>query len=76
MTKADIVNALYEKIGLSKKETANIVEVVLETLKENLEQGGRSSLPVSETSSFARRLPAKDAIRRREKRSKSPAGGW
>jgi integration host factor subunit alpha len=39
MTKADIVNALYEKIGLSKKETANIVEVVLETLKENLEEG-------------------------------------
>ncbi len=28
MTKADIVNALYEKIGLSKKETSHIVEVV------------------------------------------------
>ena len=44
MTKADIVNALYEKIGLSKKETANIVEVVLETLKENLEQGRKIKL--------------------------------
>ena len=29
MTKADIVSTLYEKIGLSKKETAHIVEVVL-----------------------------------------------
>ena len=38
MTKADIVNSLYEKIGLSKKETAHIVEVVLETIKGNLEQ--------------------------------------
>jgi integration host factor subunit alpha len=44
MTKADIVNALYEKIGLSKKETAHIVEVVLETLKENLEQGRKIKL--------------------------------
>ena len=44
MTKADIVNALYEKIGLSKKETAHIVEVVLETLKENLEEGKKIKL--------------------------------
>jgi integration host factor subunit alpha len=39
MTKADIVNSLYEKLGLSKKETAVIVEIVLETIKDNLEQG-------------------------------------
>lgn len=39
MTKADIVNSLYEKLGLSKKETANIVEVVLETIKDSLEKG-------------------------------------
>ncbi len=39
MTKADIVNSLYEKLGLSKKETATIVEIVLETIKDNLEQG-------------------------------------
>ncbi len=39
MTKADIVNSLYERLGLSKKETAHIVEVVLETIKNNLETG-------------------------------------
>lgn len=39
MTKADIVNSLYEKLGLSKKETARIVEIVLETIKEHLEKG-------------------------------------
>ena len=44
MTKADIVSTLYEKIGLSKKETAHIVEVVLETIKENLEKGEKIKL--------------------------------
>jgi integration host factor subunit alpha len=39
MTKADIIDSLYEKLGLSKKETANIVEVVLEVIKESLEKG-------------------------------------
>ncbi len=39
MTKADIIDSFYEKLGLSKKETANIVEVVLEVIKENLEKG-------------------------------------
>ena len=41
MTKADIINSLYEKLGLSKKETAAIVEIVLETVKENLQDGGK-----------------------------------
>jgi len=41
MTKADIVNSLYEKLGLSKKETAQIVETVLETIKTTLESGDK-----------------------------------
>ncbi|MCL4235975.1 MAG: HU family DNA-binding protein, partial [Deltaproteobacteria bacterium] len=28
MTKADLVNTIYEKIGFSKKESARIVELV------------------------------------------------
>lgn len=39
MTKADIVEALYEKIGFSKKEAADIVELVFDTLKGTLSQG-------------------------------------
>lgn len=40
MTKADIVEAVYEKLGgFSKKESAEIVELVFETIKETL---GRS----------------------------------
>jgi len=37
--KADIANELYEKIGISKKEAQDIVELVLSTLKESLKNG-------------------------------------
>ncbi len=39
MTKADIVDALYEKIGFSKKEAAELVELVFDTIKDSLEGG-------------------------------------
>lgn len=39
MTKADIVEALYQKVGFSKKEAADLVELVFETLKSTLSQG-------------------------------------
>ena len=39
MTKADIVEALYEKIGFSKKEAADLVELVFDTIKTTLSQG-------------------------------------
>lgn len=39
MTKADIVEAIYMKVGFSKKEAADLVEMVFETIKETLEQG-------------------------------------
>ena len=39
MTKADIVEKVYERVGFSKKESNKIVELILETIKENLERG-------------------------------------
>jgi integration host factor subunit alpha len=39
MTKADIVEALYEKVGFSKKEAADLVELVFDTIKGTLAQG-------------------------------------
>lgn len=39
MKKADIANELYEKIGISKKEALDIVEMVLDTMKESLKNG-------------------------------------
>lgn len=40
MTKADIVESVYERLGgYSKREAAEIVELVFEILKETLESG-------------------------------------
>jgi integration host factor subunit alpha len=40
MTKADIVEGVYEKVGgFSKKEAAEIVETVFDTIKGTLERG-------------------------------------
>jgi integration host factor subunit alpha len=41
MTKADIVEALYEKVGFSKKEAADLVELVFDTLKASLASGDK-----------------------------------
>ena len=40
MTKADIIERVWEKLGgVSKKESAEIVEMVFETIKSTLEEG-------------------------------------
>lgn len=40
MTKADIVGIIYDQVGgFSKKEAADVVEAVFDTIKETLEQG-------------------------------------
>ena len=42
MTKADIVENVYEKLGVkSKKESSEIVELVFETIKETLGNGDK-----------------------------------
>ncbi len=39
MTKADLVETIYEKIGFSRKESAEIVDLVFHLMKETLESG-------------------------------------
>ncbi|MFN8792046.1 MAG: integration host factor subunit alpha [Bdellovibrionales bacterium] len=39
MTKADIVEKVYQKIGFSKKEASELVELVFDTLKTQLQTG-------------------------------------
>ena len=41
MTKADIIEGVYEKVGFSKKESAEIVELVFDMVKETLERGDK-----------------------------------
>jgi integration host factor subunit alpha len=45
MTKADIVEQVYEKVGgFSKKEAAEVVECVFEIMKESLERGEKMKI--------------------------------
>ncbi len=39
ITKADIVERVYDRIGFSKKEAADLVELVFETIKAELQKG-------------------------------------
>ncbi len=39
MTKIDIIQNVYDKLGFSKKDAARIVESVFDILKEHLEKG-------------------------------------
>jgi integration host factor subunit alpha len=39
MTKADIVERIYERVGFSKKEAADVVESIFEVIKGRLEVG-------------------------------------
>ncbi len=39
MTKADIVEMIYERVGFSKKESAELVETIFEVIKEALVTG-------------------------------------
>ena len=39
MTKADIVECIYERVGFSKKESADLVETVFDIIKDTLADG-------------------------------------
>ncbi len=39
MTKADIVEIVFEKVGFSKKDVAAVIEEIFEVVKNTLEQG-------------------------------------
>lgn len=41
MTKADIVEKIYEKVGFSKKDSAELVELVFDIMKGTLEEGDK-----------------------------------
>lgn len=67
MTKADIVENVYEKLGgFSKKESAEMVELVFETMKETLGRGEK--IKISGFGNFVVR-------RKRERIGRNPQTG-
>jgi integration host factor subunit alpha len=41
MTKVDVVESIYEKVGFSKKEVAKIVESIFDIIKEHLQRNDK-----------------------------------
>lgn len=41
MTKADLVDAIHEKVGFSKKEAADLVEMIFDSMKDTLSSGNK-----------------------------------
>lgn len=39
MTKADLIEAIYTKVGISKKESADLVEMIFDSMKDTLAKG-------------------------------------
>ncbi len=41
MTKADIINRIYDRVGFAKKEATDVVEATFEIIKSHLEKGDK-----------------------------------
>jgi integration host factor subunit alpha len=39
VTKAELIEAVYSKVGISKKESADLVEMIFDTMKDTLSKG-------------------------------------
>ena len=66
MTKVDIVESIYEKVGFSKKEVVKIVESVFDIIKENL--GHDEKIKISGFGNFVVR-------KKRARRGRNPQTG-
>ena len=51
MTRADLAEAVYEQVGLSRNESADLVELVLEEISKNLIAG--KNVKISSFGSFS-----------------------
>ena len=66
MTKVDIIENIYEKVGFSKKEVAKLVESVFDIMKENLQQ--ETKIKISGFGNFVVR-------KKRSRRGRNPQTG-
>jgi integration host factor subunit alpha len=66
MTKVDIVENIYEKVGFSKKEVATIVESIFDIIKDNLQK--EDKIKISGFGNFVVR-------KKRSRRGRNPQTG-
>ena len=66
MTKVDIVEEIYEKVGFSKKEVAKIVEYIFDIIKESLVK--KDKIKISGFGNFVVR-------KKRSRRGRNPQTG-
>jgi len=66
MTKADIVEEVYERVGISKQEATRLTELFLDIMKETLEKGEK--VKISGFGSFVVRA-------KRSRRGRNPQSG-
>ena len=66
MTKVDIIESIYEKVGFSKKEVAKIVESVFDIIKDSLER--EDKIKISGFGNFVVR-------KKRSRRGRNPQTG-
>ena len=76
VTRADLCEAVYQKVGLSRTELADLVELVLDEISACIVRG--EAVKLSSFGSFvvrARRASASGAIRRPARRCRSRRAG-
>jgi integration host factor subunit alpha len=66
MTKADLVEVIFEKVGLSKKEAQNIVEIIFDSIKDSFREG--ESVKISGFGTF-------NVRQKRSRRGRNPKTG-
>jgi len=62
MTKAEIVEHIYERVGFSKKESAELVEKVFEIIKETLAEGEKVKISARRVLTFKPSLVLKNTL--------------
>ena len=66
MTKADIVERIYERLGLTKNESAELLETVFSIMKSTLERG--DNLKIAGFGTF-------EVKQKRDRRGRNPQTG-
>lgn len=66
MTKADLVDTVFGKTGLSKIESQNMIELIFDTVKQTLAEG--ESVKISGFGTF-------DVKKKNERRGRNPKTG-